>query len=492
MAASYTPIEYGEWLPDHPEFGLEGVTEINNVIPSISGYRPLNSLTQYTSGTITDKPLGAAAFTYNDTNFIFCGDTSTLYKLDASTLTWTDVSKSGGYTTDLNGAWRSTVYGTHFIFTNFNNNPQYYNMATGSAFADLTTSVKGRHIATVNNFVVMGNTWDAADGEVPNRIRWSALDNPTDWTPSPTTQSDWQDLPSGGDVFGIVGGEWGTILTQRSIYRMTYIGSPYIWQFDEVEEGRGALVSESITNVGPLVFFLDEDGFYITNGGGPAQNIGNEKINRWFLNDVDENYWDKMSATVDPYNQLVFWSYAGAGNTDGNPNRVLIYNYALGKWSKGDAAIELLVRLVTLGTSLEGLDSVSASIDDLLVSLDSRVWKGGKTLFAALNSTGQVYQFDGTPLDATIETGQFQFDAPKRSFVSGATPLADGGTSTVQIAGIANQNDTPSFGSAASQDADGLCHFRSDGRYHKFRENITGTWSNTQGLIVQHNRAGLR
>ena len=36
-------IKFGEWLPDQPDLENAGVTVANNVIPAISGYRPINS-----------------------------------------------------------------------------------------------------------------------------------------------------------------------------------------------------------------------------------------------------------------------------------------------------------------------------------------------------------------------------------------------------------------------------------------------------------------
>ena len=72
-------INFGEWLPDQPDFTNAGVVEATNVIPAFNGYRPLNQFISFSnaaSGTIR----GIYAAKDNAGNVkLFAGDEAKLY-----------------------------------------------------------------------------------------------------------------------------------------------------------------------------------------------------------------------------------------------------------------------------------------------------------------------------------------------------------------------------------------------------------------------------
>lgn len=103
----------------------------------------------------------------------------------------------------------------------------------------------------MRDFLVVANTLDALDGQVPYRVRWSAVNNPFDWNFSQQTMADFQDIFNGGNIMGVVGGEAGYILMERSIVKMSFMGAPLIFQFDQLPSamGKGCSVAESIITV---------------------------------------------------------------------------------------------------------------------------------------------------------------------------------------------------------------------------------------------------
>ena len=109
----------------------------------------------------------------------------------------------------------------------------------------------------------------------PYRARWSGIGDATSWAVSATTQADFQDIMDMGSITGLVGGEYATILMEKGIVRASYIGSPLIFQFDNVETRRGCKVPGSVANVGHFVFYLSDDGFYMFNGQ-TSKAIGRE------------------------------------------------------------------------------------------------------------------------------------------------------------------------------------------------------------------------
>ena len=46
-------IKFGDWLPDQPDMGGAGVINAQNVIPSVNGYRSVNSFTSFSNAGTT-------------------------------------------------------------------------------------------------------------------------------------------------------------------------------------------------------------------------------------------------------------------------------------------------------------------------------------------------------------------------------------------------------------------------------------------------------
>ena len=387
-------------------------------------------------------------------------------------------------------------YGETVIATNFSDPIQSITAYSGTQFADLSADApKAKYIAVVRDFVMTGFTNDATDGNKPYRARWSALGDHTDWAVDPDTQADFQDIADMGDITGLVGGEYATILLEKGIVRATYIGSPLIFQFDKVETVRGCKVPGSVCNVGHNVFYLADDGFYMFDGQSSTP-IGAEKVNRFFLDDWDGNYAKNMSASVDPLRQVAMWSYASTEADNGSPDKLIIYNYALNKWSTATLECDHLSAVYTSGYTLEQLDAAFGSLDVLPASLDGPVYRGGEFVFAA-SKDNKIQTFTGNVLAATVETAEFEAQKGRTSVLRNVVPYVttrEGGTSavTVQVATRGRQIDAYSYGSSVSLNSDNFAPVRSGGRYHRVRLNLSGEWKKTQGVDVDFSVTGRR
>jgi hypothetical protein len=78
-------------------------------------------------------------------------------------------------------------------------------------------------------------------------------------------------------VQGVTGGEFGLVLTERSIYRMSYVGTPAIFQFDNISRNLGCFEPNSIVQYQGITYFLGDDGFYACDGTQIIP-IGAEKV----------------------------------------------------------------------------------------------------------------------------------------------------------------------------------------------------------------------
>src|SRR5262249_36710365 len=173
-----------------------------------------------------------------------------------------------------------------------------------------------------------------------------------------------QDLPDGGSIRGIAGaiaGTDGAVFGEQGIYRVAYEGPPTIFRFDMVDRARGCVAAGSIVNNGTFAAYLANDGWYVFDGFRSLP-IGGQNVDKWFYADLDQNYLHRISGVVDPINKLFFWSYPGAGNSGGTPNRLLIYNWALQRWSHADVTAELVFRSLSEGYTLESLDATGYNL----------------------------------------------------------------------------------------------------------------------------------
>ena len=483
-------IQFGEWLPDQADLLNPGVTVATNVLPAANGYHSMNGFVPYSNAaTGTIKGIFAAKDNASNTK-LFAGDATKLYLHASVDNDLDDISKVGGYDLTDFERWRFVQFGDDVIASGgVGEELQAFNLGSSSAFADLAgTPPKAEFIAVVRDFVWTANV-DAGAGRVPYQCYWSGFNDPTSWVAG-VNQSDFQNLPDSGAITGLVGGEYATILTERSIFRATYTGPPLIWQFDKVVAERGCAFKESVCNVGSVVFFLANDGFYAFDGQR-ATAIGSEKINNFFKEDFDSNYDYRMSASVDPINEVAMWSYTSTQSPSGQPDKIIMYNYVLNKWSLAEVEADLLAPMFSSGYTVDALDSLSATVDSLNVQLDSRFFKGGQYFFGGAYGD-KIYTFTGAPLDATIETAEAPLSTGKHSLITRVYPYYEDGDVTLAIGTRASQDATPVFTAASTPNSAGFSPFRAQGRYHRARMNISGGWNKALGIDIEAREIGRR
>jgi hypothetical protein len=325
----------------------------------------------------------------------------------------------------------------------------------------------------------------ANDGTDTSKVYWSDLNDETDWTPGAASQADTQILPDGGDITGLAGGEYGLIFLERAIYRMSYTGSPFFFQFDAISRSLGCISNGSIAQYGNLTYFLADDGFYVCDGQS-TKNIGSEKVNRWFFdNAIPSEIQTEMSATVDPVNKLVIWKF---NNTFGGKN-MLIYSIDLNKWSYAETTATSIAYVLTPSATLEQVDNYNTSIDALDIPLDSRVFAGGQLLFAGVSGQ-KIIAFSGQPKTANISTGDIDVG---RSTIMLAKPIVDNGSGSIAVSSRDNLAEQVEFGSNVSPDAENRVSLRSNGEYHRLRLTPTGSsWKTAVGLEFDVVKQGNR
>lgn len=481
-------IEFGEWLPDLHDFQNPGATEAKNVIPDFNSYRPMPWL----SAVDNSAPAADAQYGFYSpgaSDFIYSGSPTHLYRYQINgdePAAWTDVSRTtgGAYT---NVTWRFAKFGNFVIANNDADVPQAFEEGTDTDFSALAGSPPtAKYVTTIRDFVFM-----AGVSANRNRVYWSAINDAEDWTPSSTTQSDTQDIPDGGGVSGLAGGDRGLVFQKNQIWRVSYVGSPLIFQFDKVTTNVGLGASgndRSIAQFENLTFFYSDAGFMMLVDGTQLVPIGAGKVDRYFT-DILGTFGASgliYSAAVDPLRKLYMVQHAAEPLSDTSIEyRLLMYHWPSQRWSyvldaNGDLSFD-----GSLFTCSAGYASSTGAFQRRPIQV------------GAIGADGRHKMFVGSNLAATLETTEAQIFPGRRAFVQGVRPIIDGGDDadiTVAVAARSAPNDTVTFATAVAMNGSGLSPQRSSGRFHRARISIAAgkTWAHAQGVDVDAVSEGQR
>jgi len=506
-------LAFAEYRPDVSSHQGQYTDNILNVVPRGDGYGPIKALQAFT-GAMSSTCRGFFFARKNDgTISVFAGTSTKLFNLDNTGGTWTDVTKlgvaslllvdgvsflnlvdntshldlttgtaAGTYATLSSKAqWQFAQFNNYVIAVQQNVAPQVFDLTSSTSFDNLGGSPpQAAYIAVVNRFLVLSGIL-APD---VYRVQWSGLNATTTWT-SGTNQSDFQDLADGGIVRGVAGGEFGVIFQDASIRRMTYApGSPYIFGIDRVSQDDGLFAPYSLIAAGDRVFFCSPQGFKMLQPGGYPQPIGKEKVDRDFFADVDNANLHLMIGASDPRSTRVYWAYKSINGADGRFDAILIYDWALQRWTKVTASGEYIASLSRPGITLEGVDAAYGSnIDTLTISSLDDISNASVAELAAFDTLHKLGFFAGDNLEATLETPEQGGDG-KRIYVRGFRPVTDAATVYGSVSARETAQAAASYSSETLVNAVGMCPQRVSTRYARGKVRIPSgeTWTYASGV----------
>jgi hypothetical protein len=480
---SATVYSFGEWLPDLNDLGNPGVIEALNVLPIEDGYEPYLPLVNFgatlgAAATTTAFPTGGFIAEYNGIAQAFAslnigGGASELYASPGGIGSWT--LRSGAVSA---GPFDFTQY-DNLVITTGGGAPLAYTFGATTNFTTLATSgtaPSAQHVGVINKFVVIGNM-PASTGA--NALQWSGFDAPRSWpTPNSATavaqQAGAESIDASlGEITGITNGDqFGIVLQQFGLTRLTYAGPPVVFQFDQYERGRGNYFPYSKVQVGSLVYYVSDTGFCVTDGVSVI-DIGAGKVNRTFLADLASSALVnpgrlKLYGAADLRKKLIYWCYPNASAPGGVPNRMFAYNYERKRWTH----MAQQVYVIFSG------QSTIVSAGAILETQPPYGFDTSRRLSAFLATAGA----------ATITTTEIELSPGDYGHVDGVKPLVTG-TSPAMTVAVGTRTDQ---GAAATFTAErtatartGFCDFRSSARYHRARLTITGPFSKAVGVEVR-------
>ncbi|WP_372732227.1 hypothetical protein, partial [Novosphingobium sp.] len=426
------------------------------------------------SDALTGTFRGGASFIASDgTAYLLAGTSTNLQSLSANT--WSNLLT--GLT--VTGRWRFEQFGDFVVAVN-GGATQEVDLIAGTASA-LSGAPTGTSIAVVGDFVVIGQA-----GGDQLKVQWSAFNDHTAWTPA-VDQSGFQPMLTGGEVKGIVGGEYGVILQRSRLVRMTRTGDAAApFQFDEITNNYGCASAASIAASGRTIFFLSDRGFMALEDGQAIRPIGNEKVDRTFRLNVVRDDYERMFAAVDPENTLVYWGIPGT------PGTIWIYNWQLDAWSTARLSLDGLFS--GFSASVNSDSTGISDIDGSTFSVDDPRFSGGAPRFYCVQS-GKAGALAGTPLQTTFQLGFTQYAAGRTTRLTAVRPIGDV-VSGMTLTADARQRlgDDERLFTTSTLNNSGRMPLRCNGRYIKLKLAINAgvTWSYIQGFEIEFQPGGER
>jgi len=292
-------LNFPEYAPDITDLGTNVSALISGCTPRADGFGPFKSLVEFTQALPGNDRGYFFARRSDGSIAVFAGTSTRLYLLDNNSFAWTDVSKGGSAYSVLVASdnWRFAQFNDLVIAVQANTVPQKFILSSASAFVDLLGSPpQAAYIAIINRFVVLTGLVSAS-----RRVQWSDLDAPEQWTAG-VGLSDFQDLPDGGTVHQISGGDaFGVIFQDEPIRTLVYApGSAYTFQINRISQNDPIYAQYSPINAGDKTFFLSAQGFKVIEPGSVPKPIGKERVDRFFFGDVDSGSLQLVIGAADP------------------------------------------------------------------------------------------------------------------------------------------------------------------------------------------------
>jgi hypothetical protein len=467
-------IVFGAYEPDKAQHLTDGLKDMANAYPSANGYKPVGAFEAITDSLPAKFNGGSAFVDSSEGGTLLAGTMTNLYRYAAG---WVSVVDS----LILTNRWQFTQFGDVVIAVN--------GVATQSV--DLVANTAGAiagapsatSVATVRDFVVYGG----ANGNA-SLVQWSGFNDYTKNTPG-VDQAGYQPMLDGGDVQGIVGGEYGLIIQRSSVRRMTYTGDDFVWQFDVISPEIGAISKGSIAQSGRRVYFLSDRGFMCCDGTDVTP-IGTERVDETFFKAYNRAQLDTMYAAIDPRRTTVAWLVPGA------PGRLWVYNWTLDRWS-----IVLLDAIgvfsgFTSSISLEQLDALyPGGIDTIPFSLDSTRFSGGDPLLLLVNTSSQIGALSGDTMAASFTTPYLEMNDGRGTRLRAIRPLTDAiGGLSVTLDCRQRLGDITGLVSRSTLMPSGDMPVRASGRYISTQMQIAAgvDWSFMQGFEPVYASGGGR
>jgi hypothetical protein len=410
---------------------------------------------------------------------VLAGTAVGMYELSGGV--WTDVTRASPYTSGSDSRWSFAQFGDSVLAANRLDAMQ---RSTGSGvdFADIASAPKAEIIFPVGSQVMALNVNDGA--EKPDGWHCCAINDDTDWTTSLTTQAASGRLVSspGAITAGAKLGAAAVAYKAKSIYIGRYVGTPSVWDWEQVAGGdAGCVGKNALCDLGGVHFVVGEDNVWLFDGTRPTP-LADNQVRNWLYENSSPQYRYRTQCIFDKKNDRV-WVFFPSVSSE-VCDRALVYHIKTKQWGRSDRTIEAVLNYVSPGVTFDTWDSFGATFDTLPdVSYDSPFWSASNQSLAAFNSSHQLQLLTEVSATSSFTTGDIGDDEADSLLTGARLRFAPGyrpTTATMQTYHKADSSDDYITGPSASL-TNGKFDVMVEDRWHKATFSFTGRVRVTAG-----------
>lgn len=220
----------------------------------------------------------------------------------------------------------------------------------------------------------------------PLMVRWSDIEDFTNFTVSSLTQAGGTRLSSGSKIVGAMQApSRAYIWTDIGLWTMEYMGPPIVFGFNEIGKGCGLIGQNAAATMRGFTYWMSKTGFFMVGAGGvePIQCSVWDVI----FQDLDTANADKIVAAANSLFSEITWHYPSLADGTGENSRYVKVNIAEGMaWDYGPMTRSAWIDETVLGSP------IGATPSGLIYQHETS------------NDAGDA------PLNAWFETGYFVID----------------------------------------------------------------------------------
>ena len=246
----------------------------------------------------------------------------------------------------------------------------------------------------------------------PMFIAWSDQENINEWNPTLTNTAGSLRLSAGTQIVGALRSRQEILIwTDDALYSMQFIGPPYTFGVNLINQGVGMVAPKAAVNTPAGVYWMDRSGFYNYNGTVSRVPCS---VHNYIFNDFNQNQSFKVFGYLNRQFNEVGWFYPSGSSTE--IDRYVVFNYQENVWYYGQ-----MTRFAWLDEGVQPFPRATGT------DTYNYVYK---------HETGN--DADGTPMDNVyIESADFSLDGIGNAYtqIQNAIPdvrfLGNGGSDQV-------------------------------------------------------------
>ena len=274
----------------------------------------------------------------------------------------------------------------------------------------------------------------------PMFICWCDQENAPEWEPKLTNTAGSFRLSSGSLIVGALRARQETLVwTDSALYSMAFVGSPYTFSNNLINEGVGLIGPNAAINAPEGIFWMDLKGFYFYNG---SVNPLPSSVHYYVFNNINITQAYKVFGFLNKAFDEVGWFYPSSSSTE--IDRYVIYNYVDNTWSIGqltrhawlDEGIEDYPRATGTDTSNylykqeTGYDADGSPMDNVYIESSSLDIEEGEQ-FSFVNRIIPDIKFTGSNSNAAMNVVLKKRNWPAESLSTSSTTSITSSTTRI-------------------------------------------------------------